>query len=103
MIGLASWYYYVPTVLGGNRKEAYRLVNKALAARPNYTKARMTKVEFLMEEKRYGEASRELKNVVETRHPDYFGDSVENKSLAKKLLKRLSRQNLSQNSLNQLN
>ncbi len=88
-VGLAGWYFYVPAILGGDKSEALRLINKAIKLEPNYTSARLVKAEFLISEESYDKATRELNLLLAVKKPVIRGDGVEDKRKAAELLAEL--------------
>lgn len=90
-VGLASWYFHVPAVLGGSREKAMQLINRAIAIEPNYTTARMLKSEFLIEENRTVEARKELRLILKIKEPAIRGDGVNNRAKAESMLKDLKK------------
>ncbi len=92
-IGLASWYYWVPALFGGNRQEAFQLIDKAISNEPNYTKARMVKAEFFINNNDIPAATKVLKKIIQIEKPTFRSDSIENKAKAKKMLEDIKNKN----------
>lgn len=92
--GLATWYYYVPTLLGGDKQKALQLIEQAIALEPEYTAPQIIKAEFLMAEQNYSEALSTLKGVLATKQPVVRGDGVEDKLKAEKMLQEIIQKRL---------
>lgn len=88
-VGLASWYFHVPAVLGGDREKAMKMINRAIAIEPNYTTARMQKTEFLIEDDRIEEARKELKAILMIKDSAIRSDGVANRIKAELMLKEI--------------
>lgn len=80
-----------PGFLGGDlvRAEAYQ--RKALAADPHFTRARVELARCLIAQRRYGEARRELRQVLDETQPSYYADwAVRHRRAAERLLGEIS-------------
>lgn len=85
-----SFYFETPGLLGGDlaRAEAYQ--RKALAADPYFTRARVELARCLIEQRRYHEARRELRRVLDESRPSYRADwAVKHRPVAERLLAEL--------------
>lgn len=90
LLGLASWYFHVPDFFGGNRKQAYQLIEKAIQIDPNFTANLKLKADFLIQEKRYAEARIVLLQLLGTQMPTSTFGGIEDKALAREILKFIS-------------
>ena len=87
ILGLAVWYFYVPTLFGGDHTKTFALIDQALKIDPNYTTIYYRKAEMLVAEKRYSEAVDVLQRLLQIKNPTLPGDGREDKSRARELLK----------------
>jgi tetratricopeptide (TPR) repeat protein len=67
--GLASWYYHVPALFGGDQEKAFVLIDRAIGLNPHYMAPRMLKADFLIAAERYADALAALKTVVKISTP----------------------------------
>ena len=89
LMGLASWYFLVPAIFGGDRSKTYTLIEEAIKIDPNYTGIRLRKAEMLMTENRYSEAADALQQLLKVQHPTLPGDGREDKAKARELMEGL--------------
>lgn len=85
-----SFYFETPGILGGDlaRAEAYQ--RKALGTDPHFTRARVELARCLIDQRRYGEARRELRRVLDEDRPSYHADwVVKHRPIAERLLAEL--------------
>ena len=87
ILGLAGWYFYVPTLFGGDHTHTFALIDQALRIDPNYTTIYYRKAEMLVAEKRYYEAVEVLQQLLQIKNPTLPGDGREDKFRARELLK----------------
>lgn len=87
--GLASWYYHVPKVFGGNKHTSYQLLDKAHSLDPNYTQTMLLKARFLIDENRFFQAEELLKEIIQTEKPTSQAGGIEDKASARVLLEQL--------------
>lgn len=90
ILGLASWYFHVPEFFGGNRKQAYRLIEKALQIDPNFTATHKVKAGFYLREERLSEARLVLQKILGIKAPTSKSGGIEDKAIARDLLKKIS-------------
>jgi tetratricopeptide (TPR) repeat protein len=82
-----SFYLETPGFMGGDVAVAERYERKALSLDPHFTRARVELAKCLIDQRRYGEARRELQQVLEEPQPSYLADwVVRHKPLAERLL-----------------
>jgi tetratricopeptide (TPR) repeat protein len=90
LAGLAlagTFYLETPGFLGGDVPRAEGYQRKALALDPHFTRARVELGRILIEQGRYADARRELRQVIDERQPTYVaGWAVRHKPLAVRLL-----------------
>ena len=85
-VGLAGWYFHVPAIFGGDKSQAFQLLDKAIKLEPNYTAAWLVKAEFLIREKEFEQAVQTLNKLLSIENPVIRGDGVEDKKKAANLL-----------------
>ena len=61
----------LPWVLGGNGDDAQRYLQRAIAADPNYTNARLMLAKLYLKQNRLKDAERQLRALLQTPHPHY--------------------------------
>ena len=71
-----SFYLETPALLGGDVARAEGYLRRALSLDPHFTRARLELARCLIARRRYDEARRELKTVIEERRPSYVADWV---------------------------
>jgi tetratricopeptide (TPR) repeat protein len=71
-----SFYLETPGLMGGDIAKAEGYERKALAVDPHFTRARVELAKCLVEQRRYGEARRELRRVLDETAPSYVADWV---------------------------
>jgi tetratricopeptide (TPR) repeat protein len=83
----ASFYLETPRLLGGDVAKAETYARKALALDAHFTRARVELARALIEQQRYGEARRELQQIVDEPRPSYVADwAVRHRPRARRLL-----------------
>jgi tetratricopeptide (TPR) repeat protein len=87
---LGRWYYRVPGLFGGSRKEAEAHFRASLQYNPNSTASHYFLAELLVDEGRKAEARAELQKVIDAPiDPEWTAEDREFKEKARRLLGRL--------------
>lgn len=85
-----SFYLETPGLLGGDTALAEAYQRKALAADPHFTRARLELAKCLIVHRRYDEAARELRRVLDEREPSYRADwAIRHRPAADRLLREI--------------
>jgi len=89
---LGRWYFKVPGLFGGSKKESEAHLRKSLTYDPNSTASRYFLAETLFDEDRDMEARQELQKVIDAPiNPDWEPEDRDFKQKAQQLLARQSR------------
>ncbi len=83
LIAKASWYFYIPEFLGGNKARSFQLLKQALKLEPNYTVILLRQAEFLIAEKKFKSAAEALKGLLRIKKPVWEAEGREDKAKAK--------------------
>ncbi len=88
--GIGTFYYEVPSIVGGDLKKSEEFLRKAVELDPNYTLAWYDLAVALYKQKKYKEAIESAKKVLAIEKPTYYADWVTwDKPLAEKLIKKI--------------
>lgn len=88
-LGLASWYFYVPEILGGSKSKSFSLIKKAHSIDQNYTRTYLTKAEFLTKTRQFVQAKIVLKSLLKIKTPSSISGGIQDKANAANLLKNM--------------
>ncbi|MBT4289168.1 MAG: hypothetical protein HOD92_17720 [Deltaproteobacteria bacterium] len=88
-LGLASWYFHVPELLGGSKLKSFQIVNQALTIDHNYTMAYMIKADFLIKTQQQKQAKKILKILLKIKNPSSISGGIQDKANAANLLSKL--------------
>ena len=87
---LGRWYFKVPSLFGGSRKDAEAHLRASLTYNPNSTASHFFLAEVLLDDGRRGEARAELQKVIDAPiNPDWAPEDRDFKDKAKRLLESL--------------
>jgi len=88
-LGLATWYFHVPELLGGSRSKSFQIINQALTIDQNYTMAYMVKADFLIKTQQQKQAKKVLKSLLKIKKPSSISGGIQDKANATNLLSKL--------------
>jgi len=88
-LGLATWYYVIPPLLGGGKDTAFGFVERAIALDQKNTESLLIKAKFLKQEDEYLRASQLLKKIIHLGSPSSRAKGVINKTKARLILKKI--------------
>jgi tetratricopeptide (TPR) repeat protein len=88
-LGLATWYFYVPEILGGSKSKSFQILNKAISIDHNYTMAYFVKADFLKRTQQNKQAKKVLKALLNIKTPSSVSGGIQDKANAVNLLSKL--------------
>lgn len=91
VLGLSGWYFHVPGFFGGDKKKAIELIDLAIRIDPCYSAVLIQKAEFLIRMKKYQNAAKTLKRLLQLKKATFQNDTREDKARARFLLEDLEK------------
>lgn len=85
-LGLATWYFHIPELLGGDKSKSFQFLDQAISIDRNYTMAYLIKAGFLKKTQQNQQAKQVLKALLNIKTPSSVSGGIEDKANAENLL-----------------
>ena len=85
-LGLATWYFNIPPLLGGDMNYALLLINRSISLAPQNPRPLLIKAEFLLASGRVEEGKKLLKKIISMKITAPVGNAIISKATAQVLL-----------------